>query len=273
MLRRVLSADRLAMCGGLTFAMANATIASTHRVYVLWIATFLAGGAWVASTAMYNSAAQLALPSWVRARALSMYLLTLQGGLALGSAAWGYLASQVGIRSALDISALFLIVNLLTAMRFSLGGAEQFDPKPWVFEDVTTLAGQPSPDQGPVMVSVEFRVDLARAAEFEKAMRALEPFRRRDGAVMWSVFSDIADPGRYLETYVVETWGEHLRQHYRSTASDSGAWKHARSFHIGPQPVVISHMIAPPQRRDSPAPAPDASGTLQVPEGKPRLGN
>ena len=251
-LRRRLSADWLAMSGGLAFALANATIASTRDVHVLWVATFLAGAAWVATTAMYNSSAQMALPSWVRARALSMYLLTLQGGLAVGSAAWGYLASQVGIRHALDFSALFLIANLLTAMRFSLGGADRFDPKPWVLDDLTKIPGQPLPDQGPVMVNLEFRIDPARAAEFEKAMRALEPIRRRDGAVMWSVFSDITDPSRYVETYVIETWAEHVRQHYRGTASDSEAWKHARSFHIGPQPLGISHLIAPPAQRDSP---------------------
>jgi hypothetical protein len=50
---------------------------------------------------------------------------------------------------------------------------------------------------------------------------ALEPIRRRDGAVMWSFFSDIADPRRCVEACMVETWGKHVRQQYRGTASDS----------------------------------------------------
>ena len=87
-LRRLLSSDWIARSGGLVFALANASVAMAHQVYVLWFATFLAGTAWVAVTSTFNSSAQMALPAWVRARALSLYLLALQGGLALGSAAW-----------------------------------------------------------------------------------------------------------------------------------------------------------------------------------------
>jgi transmembrane secretion effector len=51
-------------------------------------------------------------------------------------------------------------------------------------------------------------------------MRAVEPIRRRDGAVMWGLFTDAKDSSRYLEIFMSETWGEHLRQHYRLTVSD-----------------------------------------------------
>jgi MFS family permease/quinol monooxygenase YgiN len=244
-LRRLLSTDWVAMSGGLTFALANALVASAHQVALLWIATFLAGAAWVAVTATLNSSAQMALPAWVRARALSLYLLALQGGLALGSIGWGYLASQVGIRSALDASALLLALNVLIVMRLSLSGAEDFDPRPWSVQGVPHLDPGPAVEQGPVMIYLEFQVEPAHAAEFEQAMRQLEPIRRRDGAVMWSFFSDISDPRRYVEAYMVETWGEHVRQHYRGTVSDSEAWQRVRSFHIGPEPPRVLHLIAP----------------------------
>ena len=244
-LRRLLSTDSIAMSGALAFAIANAAIASAHQIRLLWIATFLAGAGWVAVTATFNSSAQMALPAWVRARALSLYLLALQGGLALGSLGWGYLASQLGIRGALDVAALFLAFNVLIAMRFSLSGAEHFDPSPWLLQEIPNLDQGPPMEQGPVMVYVEFNVEPAHAAEFEEAMRQLEPIRRRDGAVMWSFFSDIADPRRYVEAYMVETWGEHVRQHYRGTASDSASWQRVRSFHIGPEPPRILHLVAP----------------------------
>ena len=244
-LRGLLARDSIAMTGGVVFAVANASIAAAHQVYLLWFATFLAGAAWVAVTFTYNSSAQMALPAWVRARALSLYLLTLQGGLAVGSVIWGYLASRYGIRNALDASAVFLVLNILVAMRFSLRDAERFDPSPWPLQEITQFGTGPSMDQGPVMVYLEFRVEPARAVEFEQAMRELEPIRRRDGAVMWSFFSDIADPGRYVEAYMVETWGEHVRQHSRATASDSEAWQRVRGLHIGPEPPRILHLIAP----------------------------
>jgi len=160
------------------------------------------------------------------------------------------------------VSALFLIGNLFIAMRFSLSGAERFDPQPWVSE-LPHFRDEPSLDQGPVLVNLEFRIDPARAVEFERAMHALEPIRRRDGAVMWSVFTDMAEPSRYLETYMVETWGEHVRQHYRLTASDSDAWKRVRSFHVGPEPLLISHLIAPPTRRNFASEPPNSSDALQ----------
>ena len=95
------------------------------------------------------------------------------------------------------------------------------------------------------MVYLEFRIEPERAAEFDRAMRELEPIRRRDGAVMWSFYSDIADPGRWIESYMIETWGEHVRKHYRGTASDSEAWQRVRGFHIGPEPPKVLHLIAP----------------------------
>ena len=162
-LRRLLSSDWTAMSGGLAFALANASVAAAHQVYLLWFATLLAGAAWVAVTSTFNSSAQMALPAWVRARALSLYLLALQGGLALGSVTWGYLASGFGIRTALDASALFLVLNVLIAMRFSLRDAEHFDPSPWLLQEIRHVGDGPSMDQGPVMVYLEFRIEPARA--------------------------------------------------------------------------------------------------------------
>jgi hypothetical protein len=48
--------------------------------------------------------------------------------------------------------------------------------------------------------------------------------------------------------FMVETGGERLRQHYRLTVSDSGPEEHARSFHVGPEPPIIRHLVAPPRR-------------------------
>ncbi len=248
MIRRVLPIDLVAISGGVLFAVVNVTIASAHDVHLVWLATMGAGLAWVATTTTFNSAAQMALPSWVRARALSMYLLVIQGGLALGSVGWGFLASQIGIRGALDYSALFLACCISFAWRFSISDAEHFDPKPWVHWQMPVTHEEIDPQRGPVAITTEFRIDPRRAAEFERAMQALATIRRRDGAMAWSIFVDIADPGRYLETFVVESWSEHMRQHYRLTVSDSETELYARSFHIATEPPVVTHMLAPMMR-------------------------
>jgi predicted MFS family arabinose efflux permease len=63
-------------------------------------------------------------PSWMRARALSMYLLVLQGGMAIGSAIWGELAARVGVPAALAWSALAMLAGLTSILRHRLTAAE-----------------------------------------------------------------------------------------------------------------------------------------------------
>ena len=54
----------------------------------------IAGIAWIQILASLNVSAQTMCPSHMRARAISMYLLVLQGGLAGGAALWGEVAEQ-----------------------------------------------------------------------------------------------------------------------------------------------------------------------------------
>lgn len=243
--QRILSIDKVGLSGVVLFAAVNATIAWTHDVHILWLATFTAGIAWVVTTTTFNSATQVSLASWVRGRALAMFLLVIQGGIAVGSVGWGYLASRVGIRSALDYSAIFMIFDLAIALHYSIRDSEHFDPKPWMFWQMPMVHEEVNPDRGPVEITTEYRIDPARAQEFERAMHALELIRRRDGAIAWSLSVDIADPARYFETFIVKTWGEHMRQHHRLTTSDSGIALNAHSFHLGPEPPVVTHRLPP----------------------------
>jgi quinol monooxygenase YgiN len=76
------------------------------------------------------------------------------------------------------------------------------------------------PEEGPVLVTVEYRVYPERSQEFVRVMHEFGRIRRRDGAARWGLFRDLADPTRYLETFLVESWAEHLRQHERLTMAD-----------------------------------------------------
>jgi hypothetical protein len=60
----------------------------------------------------------------------------------------------------------------------------------------------------------------------------------------WGLFVDVAEPHRYVETFLVESWAEHLRQHERVTAADRSIEESARSFHRGDVPPRVSHLIA-----------------------------
>jgi hypothetical protein len=91
---------------------------------LLCLVLFIAGTSWIAILACFNVVAQTMCPSWMRARALSMYLLVLQGGMAIGSALWGGVASWQGVPAALAWSALAMVVGMSTILRHRLAYAQ-----------------------------------------------------------------------------------------------------------------------------------------------------
>jgi hypothetical protein len=74
-------------------------------------------------------------------------------------------------------------------------------------------------------------------------MQELRRIRRRDGAYRWDLYADLEQPGRYLETFVVDSWSEHLRQHGRLTVDDLELTKLTRSFHRGDEPPKVRHLL------------------------------
>ena len=98
-------------------------------------------------------------------------------------------------------------------------------------------------DRGPVLVTVEYRIRPQDRATFLATLARLEHQRRRDGAYAWGVFEDAAEEGRILETFLVESWMEHLRQHERVTNADRVVQQAVQRFHLHGLPKV-THFIA-----------------------------
>jgi MFS family permease len=128
-LRTKLSVDGLIVFAILLFAGMTFAAGRVHTFSWLSLVLFASGTAWIGILACLNVAAQTMSPSWLRARALSMYLLVLQGGMALGSAAWGALATKVGIPTALLCSSVALAAGLFTVRGHRLTSQElEFSP-------------------------------------------------------------------------------------------------------------------------------------------------
>ncbi|MDT5294088.1 MAG: hypothetical protein QOJ76_968 [Acidobacteriota bacterium] len=241
---RTVSVNVLVVLGTIIFAGATLALAYV-RVYGLLCAAMVCGGvAWMTTMSSFNISAQTKVPEWVRARALALYLLVFFGSLAAGSATWGLVAERVGIPLALLSASIALLVGLAATPFFPLRGGDRPDLNPSLHWSEPTFMLEPHMERGPVLVTVEYLIDPARAKEFAHAAEDLKRILRRDGATRWGLFADTARPGRYLETFLVESWAEHMRQHARVTNEDRAVQERVRSFHRGDSPPVVTHLVA-----------------------------
>ncbi|HEV2854132.1 MAG TPA: MFS transporter [Thermoanaerobaculia bacterium] len=248
-LKRNNSTDGVVAAATFVFAAATISLAYVREFWLLMIAMLLAGGAWLSLLSSLNVAVQTVVPSWVRGRALSVYMLVFFGGLAGGSALWGAVAEHLGLSRALLVSAAGMIVGLAATFRIHLRSGEGLNLAPSRQWPAPIVTHDWEPDRGPVLVTVQYRIDPARAAEFAEAMQGVRRIRLRDGALQWGLFVDSADPSLHTETFLVKSWIEHLRQHERVTVADRDIEKEAQAFHLGPGRPVVNHLIAEPVRR------------------------
>jgi MFS family permease len=133
-LKRRWSVDGVVASAILLFAAMTFAAGRTQSFEILCLVLFGAGMAWIGILACLNVAAQTMSPPGLRARALSMYLLVLHGGMALGSALWGALANREGVPTALLSAALVLVLGLSTIRRHRLT-AQELEMAPVVVRD------------------------------------------------------------------------------------------------------------------------------------------
>lgn len=244
-LRRRLGANRVTVAASLLFAAAMVGL-SLSRDFVTAAAALAAGGcAWIAMMASLNGGAQASSPGWVKARALAIYLLVFQGSMTAGSTLWGTIASQVGVPTTLIIAAAILAgATLVLAWRFPLDSMAGLDLAPSLHWSPPLVEGEVEQDRGPVLITIEYRVHPARLPDFVTAMRDMRRIRKRDGAIHWGLYEDTATAGLFLETFTVESWLEHLRQHDRVTNSDREQQNAVGAFQRDGTPPVVRHLIA-----------------------------
>lgn len=243
-LRRRFGTDALVAGATLAFALMLLALAWVRSLPLLCAAMVLGGVAWLALMGTLMVAAQTVVPSWVRGRALAAFIVVFQGGMAVGSTLWGAAAGWLGTPQALAYAALGLAVGIPLLWRWRLASGEGLDLTPSLHWPAHDGDDGPDHEHGPVLIVVEYLIDAARTGEFAEAMRPVRLNRLRDGAMRWGLFEDMTAPGRWLETFLVESWVEHLRQHERMTVADRTVEERARAFHVGPNPVLVSHYIA-----------------------------
>jgi MFS family permease len=240
---------RLAM---FVFAVAVAITAVSSWLALTLVAQLLSGAGWVLTLATLNVTVQTSAPRWVVGRALSLYQMTTFAGMAGGSWLWGVVTGQLGLAPALLISVPVLLVCIALGLRFVLPQTEDLKLNPlkrWTEPEIALPIEQRS---GPVVVTVEYRIDEGDVLEFLAAMSDRKRIRRRDGARHWSLLRDLAEPELWIERYDSPTWLDYVRQNQRVTEDDAAVWDRIRSLHRGPDKPRVRRMI---ERQTSSPPA------------------
>ena len=120
-IRSRMTRDAVVRLGSGAYAAAMLVAAVADTLYVLVPAMLLTGAAWLSIVSTLHVSAQAAVESWVRARALSIYLVTYSIGMTAGSLLWGALAAPYGIHAALAIAGFGALAGIIATWRFSLG--------------------------------------------------------------------------------------------------------------------------------------------------------
>ncbi|GAB2944324.1 MFS transporter [Hymenobacter coalescens] len=244
------------LLGTLAFVGTNVSLALMPTEYGLFPVMFLSGVAWLMVMTSLSTTVQLHVPKWVQARVVSMYMLVFQAGLSLGSIAWGGLADRVGLVPALLGAAGWMLLSVGLAMPFPLRPADNLDLAPAEHWPEPEVHAAVDPDDGPVVVMIEYEVPAAEQPAFREAVAPLTRLRLRDGALRAGVFTDLARPECITEFFYVATWGEHQRQHHRFTREDVTVEAQVRQFHRGSAPPRVTHFLAFPQTPNVEVPTP-----------------
>jgi MFS family permease len=242
--RARISRDALVAGASALYALAALALAHVQNIGLLAVAMIATGVAWISILSALQVTAQMTLPAWVRARGLASFFVVFMAGMALGSILWGQVATRIGIPAALTIAALGMVAAIGLTWRFKLGQHQVLDFRPTLDWPAPVLAETPEPDSGPVMVTIEYRVQPAKRAEFVAAMQHVREMRRRNGAYFWELFHDSADTARFIECFMDESWLEHLRQHERASVSDREIRERAKRFMIEGASTRSEHWLA-----------------------------
>jgi len=241
-LKAKIGANHLVTLGEVGTAIALVLFGFAREPIMAVFACLLAGLCWIAVLASLNVSAQKSLPDWVRGRGLAMYVAVFFGTMTLGSAIWGGLSEVIGLSGTHFAAALGAIAAVPLTSGWKLHTDASIDLTPSMHWPEPVVVDAVEDDAGPVMITVEYRVDGKHRDAFLRRIEDLSYERKRDGAYAWGIFQDTADDGRFVETFFLESWAEHLRQHQRVTKADRRLEQSVEQYLS--EPARTTHYIA-----------------------------
>jgi predicted MFS family arabinose efflux permease/quinol monooxygenase YgiN len=243
--RRRVSPDALVMGASTLYAAALFCLAFMSNFLLLCLVMALSGVAWISILSTFQVAAQMALPDWVRSRGLAVFMAIFMGAMAAGSLLWGKVAELWGISAALGIAACGTLLVIVVTRRIRISALHSAEMSPSMHWPTPDVHAGITHDRGPVLVTIDYKVRPDSVQLFLAVLRELSRHRRRDGAFLWSVFEDAEQPNHFIETFAVESWLEHLRQHERVTGADRDLQAQLRNYLVADNVPVVKHYVAP----------------------------
>lgn len=243
-LRNRCGVNFLLISASLVFALGTLALAQFRSPVALIPALLFSGAAWTITMSNFNVAVQTTSPSWVRARALSFYTLVFQGGLALSGVMWGFISDYLNVTLALSAAAMVLLLTLVPGIKRPLEQGSELDLSPSMHWPEPELVVEPQPNDGPLLVTVEYTIKPGTENQMYKLLFDIGKIRRRNGAMDWNVYQDLASPQQIVETFTVVSWAEHVRQHHRVTLDDKKTEEKLSEYFSGENPIKIRHLIS-----------------------------
>jgi MFS family permease len=243
LLRRHIAVDVLVGLASLTYATVLLALAWISNFYVLVLVMLISGAAWIAVLSSLQVSAQSSVPAWVRARALSVYILVFFGTMAVGGLIWGLVANWVSITFSLSVAAWVMVMGVGLSWRAKLPVLSAEDLAPSLHWPQPLLSAAVDGKRGPVMITVEYEIELANINAFKKAMQEVRSMRSRNGAFSWQLMQDTENSQLWIELFFDESWHDHLRHHSRVTRAELKIESIARRFHVSGKPIRVRHLL------------------------------
>ncbi len=266
-LRERMSAEAAAKLFAIGTGLSMVLIALSSSLLLTCVGFFVIGLCNMTTASLLNVAVQLSAPRWVTARALSLYSSAMTGGVAIGAWIWGETTASIGVSHALLLSATAVLLTTLVGFVMPLQDDRDVDTESVGIANEVAVGMALTMRSGPIVVEVEYDVDIEQARQFYAAAQKLQRVRKRNGGFDWSIARDVANPALWVERYHCPTWGDYLRMRDRYTQAELDIQVEVDSFNRSGHGMRVRRLLERPYgsvrwKADSPDPGVGAIGFI-----------
>jgi MFS family permease len=241
--REHFSSNDVTVLASLLIAAVYILMAAVRHLEAFMAVAALAGLGWTLAASELWVVAQQAMPGWTRGRLNAATIMVSQGGIAIGGLAWGAAAAFTGFEYTLLLATLLVCFNLSLAGPLSIDFIKSLDAEPALPPRIPTFPTAPNPDDGPIAVVAEVRVDTRDLKQFLELMRELRLAYLRNGASSVRLYESLANHSMFRMEAVSPTWKEHLLLHRRMTKTERDILDRVLQLHIGEEPAVYHYVL------------------------------